>query len=80
MSALEAAIYKMRGNKVIEDNKRPLKQTMKVNNDATGTSEVITVPYSEKGSFEINGVLVNYDTEKDSLNKEDNFNNALTNM
>ncbi len=73
----EAAIYKMRGNKVIEDNKRPLKQTMKVNNDATGTSEVITVPYSEKGSFEINGILVNYDTEKDSLNNVvENINKA----
>lgn len=73
----EAAIYKMRGNKVVEDNKRPLKQTMKVNNDATGTAEVITVPYSEKGSFEINGVLVNYDTEKDSLNNiVENINKA----
>lgn len=73
----EAAIYKMRGNKVVEDTKRPLKQTMKVNNDATGTSEVITVPYSEKGSFEINGVLVNYDTEKDSLNNiVENINKA----
>lgn len=73
----EAAIYKMRGSKVVEDNKRSLKQTMKVNNDATGTAEVITVPYSEKGSFEINGVLVNYDTEKDSLNNiVENINKA----
>ena len=64
----EAAIYKMRGNKTVEDTRRPLKQTMKIENDSTGTSEVVTVPYSEKGSFEINGVLVRYDTEKDSLN------------
>lgn len=73
----EAAIYKMRGNKAIEDTKRPLRQTMRVNNDATGTSEVITEPYSEKGTIEINGVLVTYDTEKDSLNNiVENINKA----
>lgn len=63
----EAAIYKMRGNKAIEDTKRPLVQVMKTQgNPATGQG---TTPeaYSEKGNFEINGIIINYDTTKDSL-------------
>lgn len=73
----EAAIYKLRGNKVIDDTKRPLNKTMEINNNATGTSQTIKLPYEEKGTIEINGILVNYDTSKDSItNLIENINKA----
>jgi flagellar hook-associated protein 1 FlgK len=34
-----------------------------------GVSEIIKSPYEEKGTFEINGVKVNYDTKLDSMDR-----------
>ena len=66
----EAAIYKMRGNKAIEDTKRPLIQTMKTDtlvDTQGGAPAPANAPYDEKGSFEINGIVVNYNTAKESI-------------
>ncbi|MBP6408632.1 MAG: flagellar hook-associated protein FlgK [Fusobacteriaceae bacterium] len=67
----EAAVYKIRGNKAIEDTKRPLSITMQTETKTIGadgvTEEVSKVPFNETGSFEINNIIINYDTSKDSL-------------
>ena len=67
----EAAVYKIRGNKAIEDTKRPLSITMQMETKTIGadgvTEEVSKVPFNETGSFEINNIIINYDTSKDSL-------------
>ena len=67
----EAAVYKIRGNKAIEDTKRPLSITMQTETKTIGadgvTEEVSKVPFNETGSFEINNIIINYDTFKDSL-------------
>ena len=67
----EAAVYKIRGNKAIEDTKRPLSITMQTETKTIGadgvTEEVSKVPFNETGSFDINNIIINYDTSKDSL-------------
>ena len=67
----EAAVYKIRGNKAIEDTKRPLSITRQTETKTIGadgvTEEVSKVPFNETGSFEINNIIINYDTSKDSL-------------
>lgn len=67
----EVAVYKIRGNKAIEDTKRPLSITMQTETKTIGadgvTEEVSKVPFNETGSFEINNIIINYDTSKDSL-------------
>lgn len=67
----EAAVYKIRGNKAIEDTKRPLSITMESETKTIGadgvTEEVSKVPFVETGSFEINNIIISYDTSKDSL-------------
>ena len=67
----EAAIYKIRGTKAIEDTKRPLSITMQTETTTSGVNgapaTVSKVPFNETGSFEINNIIINYDTTKDSL-------------
>lgn len=67
----EAAIYKLRGNTVVADNKRPLSDASPIETKVLAadgvTYETVKSPYVEKGSFEINGIIINYDTAKDSI-------------
>ena len=67
----EAAVYKIRGNKAIEDTKRPLSITMESETKTIGadgvTEEISKVPFVETGSFEIDNIIISYDTSKDSL-------------
>lgn len=67
----EAAVYKIRGNKSIEDTKRPLSITMQTETTIPGANgapaTVSKVPFNETGSFEINNIIINYDTSRDSL-------------
>lgn len=67
----EAAIYKIRGDKAVEDTKRSLSITMQSEIKTIGadgiTEETTKVPFNETGSIEINNVIINYDTSRDSL-------------
>lgn len=67
----EAAVYKIRGNKAVEDTKRPLSITMQSETKTIGadgvTEETTKVPFNETGSIEINNIIISYDTSKDSL-------------
>lgn len=65
-----AAVYKIRGSQVIDDTKKTLSNVMAVETttvDQNGVETTTTQDYLEKGTFEINGIKVNYDTERDSL-------------
>lgn len=67
----ELGIYKLRGNKALDDTKRPLSIVMETETKGVAadgvTEEIKKEPFNEKGSFEINGVRIDYDTSKDSL-------------
>jgi flagellar hook-associated protein 1 FlgK len=65
-----AAVYKIRGSQVIDDTKKTLSNVMAVETttvDQNGVETTATQDYLEKGTFEINGIKINYDTERDSL-------------
>lgn len=67
-----AAVYKLRGNLSIDNSERPL-SAMLSNEvevvDEEGISETIKTPFEEKGTFEINGIKIYYDTKLDSMDR-----------
>jgi flagellar hook-associated protein 1 FlgK len=67
-----AAVYKLRGSLAINNNERPISEMLSDEQETVneeGVSEIIKSPYEEKGTFEINGVKVNYDTKLDSMDR-----------
>lgn len=65
----EAMVYKIRGSKALAP-KETLAESLKSteeSTDADGNTIPSEIPFVEKGSFEINGMTINYNTETDTL-------------